>query len=347
MKMRERCPTAPLSASGDRESRPVRLGRREFILALGGAAALPFAVRAQQMPVIGFLSARSAGRSAHLLVGFHKGLKEVGFVEGQNVMIEYRWADGQHDREAAMLQDLVRRPVAVIFAAGSGVALAAKAATVTIPIVFAGGSDPVAIGLVSSLNHPGGNVTGSTIISHAIGAKRLDLLRQLTPNADLIALLVEPDNPSTRALVRDTEAAARAIGLRTVILTANSEPTVVAAFAAAKQQKASALFVGGGPILGDLRGRIVALATSLGIPAMYTLREFVEDGGLMSYGSNFADSYFQAAGYAGKILKGEQPASLPILQPTRFELVINLKAAKNLGLTISDKMIALADGVIE
>ena len=234
-----------------------------------------------------------------------------------------------------MVADLVRRQVAVIFAAGSGEALAAKAATKTIPIVFAGGSDPVAIGLVSSLNRPEGNVTGVTIISHQLGAKRLELLHQLVPNTRLIAMIVEPNNPSAESLARDTQAAALAIGLQMVVLRANSEAGLEAAFAAIVQQQAGALFIGGGPLHLNLNHRITALAARHGLPAMYTLRQFAEAGGLMSYGSSFSDSYRQAGQYAGRILKGEKPADLPILQPTKFELVINLKTAKTLGLNNS------------
>jgi putative tryptophan/tyrosine transport system substrate-binding protein len=324
--------------------------RREFITLLGGAgAAWPLVAGAQQpaRPVIGFVSARGGGDSTYLVAGLHKGLKEAGFVEGQNVAIEYRWAEGRPERVPAMIAELVGRQVAVILAAGSAVALAAKAATATIPIVFMGGSDPVAIGLVTSLNRPGGNVTGSTIISHQIGAKRLEVLRQLVPNAGLIALLIESTNPSAETLGAATEAAARAIGLQTAAFAANSEASLEAAFAAMAQRQVNALFVGGGPLLGNLRQQTVALASRHGLPAMYSLREYVEVGGLMSYSSDFADSHRQAGAYAGRILKGEKPADLPILQPTKFELVLNLKTAKALGLAVPDKLLALADEVIE
>ena len=324
--------------------------RREFITLLGGAAAAwPLVAGAQQpaRPVIGFVNARGAGDSTYLMAGLHKGLKETGFVEGENVAIEYRWAEGRPERLPAMIADLVRRPVAVILAAGSAVGLAAKAATATIPIVFTGGSDPVAIGLVASLNRPGGNVTGATVITHLIGAKRLEVLRQLVPNAELVAMLIEPGNPSAETVMKDTEAAARAIGLQTVTLFADSESSLEAAFAAMAQRQVSALVVGGGPLLGNLRQQTVALASRHGLPAMYSLRESVEAGGLMSYGSDFADTYRQAGMYAGRILRGEKPADLPILQPTKFDLVINLKAAKALGLTVPDKLLALADEAIE
>jgi putative ABC transport system substrate-binding protein len=325
--------------------------RRDILLgALGGtAAAWPLVAGAQQpaSPVIGFVNVRGAKDSTYLMAGLHKGLKEAGFVEGQNVSIEYRWAEGRPERVPAMITELIGRQVAVILAAGSAVALAAKAATATVPIVFTGGSDPVAIGLVASLNRPGGNVTGSTIISHQMGAKRLEVLRQLVPNAGLIALLIEAGNPSAETLGADTEAAARAIGLQTVAFAASSEASLEAAFAALVQQRVSALIVGGGPLLGNLRRQIVATVSRLGLPAMFSLREYVEIGGLMSYGSDFADSYRQAGAYVGRILKGEKPADLPILQPTKFELVLNLKTAKALGLAIPDKLLALADDVIE
>jgi putative tryptophan/tyrosine transport system substrate-binding protein len=324
--------------------------RRQFLGGLGvAAAAWPLAVQAQQqaLPIIGFLSPRSAGDSQHLTAAFRHGLKEAGFVEGHNVAIEYRWAEGQLDRVPAMLTELIRRQVTMILAAGSGEALAAKAATKTIPIVFAGGSDPVAIGLVSSLNQPGGNVTGATIMSHLIGAKRLEVLRELVPSARLIAILVEPNNPSTAALVKDTQAGALTFDLRTVVHVANSESSLEAAFAAMVNEKASALLIGGGPLLADLRRPIAALAARHGLPTMYSLREYVETGGLISYGSSLPDTYRQAGEYAGRVLKGEKPADLPILQATKFELVINLKTAKALRLAIPDKLIALADEVIE
>jgi putative ABC transport system substrate-binding protein len=324
--------------------------RREFIAGLGGAAASwPLPARAQQsaQPIIGFLSPRSAADTQHLAGAFRQGLKAAGFVEGHNVAIEYRWAEGQLDRVPAMLSDLIRRHVALIFAAGSGEALVAKSATRTIPIVFAGGSDPVAIGLVSSLNQPGGNVTGATIISHQIGAKRLDVLRALVPGAGLIAILVEPNNPSAATLVNDTQAAALASGLRTVVHVANNESTLQAAFAAMVSEKAGAVLVGGGPLLGNLRQSVTALAARHGLPAMYSAREYVEAGGLLSYGSSLPDAYRQAAEYAGRVLKGASPANLPILQATKFELIINAKTAKALRLTIPDKLIALADEVVE
>jgi putative tryptophan/tyrosine transport system substrate-binding protein len=323
--------------------------RREFITLLGATAAWPPWAKAQQgaMPVIGFLNSRGADGAAYLVSGFRRGLAEAGFVEGQSVAIDYRSAEGQAGRMPAILEEFVRREAAVIVAAGSVAALAAKAATTSIPIVFAGGSDPVALGLVSSLNRPSGNITGVTIISHLIGAKRLEALRMLVPNATSIAVLVEPANPSTPTLVDQTNAAARALGLQTVVHTATTAPSLEAAFAAMAQQKMSALFVGGGPILGDMRAQVTALAARHSLPAVYSLREYVDVGGLMSYGSDFVDSYRQVGEYAGRILKGEKPANLPVQQPTKFELVLNLKAARALSLTIPDKLLALADEVIE
>ena len=323
--------------------------RREFIAGLGGAAAWPVAARAQQgtLPVIGYVSNRSFDESAQYLAAFHQGLKESDYIEGKNVTIEYRWGAGRTDRIPAMVEDLVRRRVAVILAAGSNEGLVAKAATNTIPIVFTGGSDPVSIGLVSSLNRPDGNVTGATIVSHLIGAKRLELLRLLVPNSDMIAMLFEPKNPSSTALVRDMQVAARAIGMQIITLAVDSETSLAAAFAVIEQQKASALLVSGGPVQAGLQHRIAALAAQYRLPAMYSVREYVDSGGLMSYGSSFPDAARQAGNYVGRIIKGEKPSNLPVMQPTKFELVLNLKTARTLGLTVPDKLIALADEVIE
>ena len=323
--------------------------RRRFITLLGGAAAWPVVARAQQgsLPVIGYVSNRSFDESAQYLAAFHQGLKESDYIEGKNVTIEYRWGEGRTDRIPAMVEDLVRRRVAVILAAGSNEGLVAKAATNTIPIVFTGGSDPVSIGLVSSLNRPDGNVTGATIVSHLIGAKRLELLRLLVPNSDMIAMLFEPKNPSSTALVRDTQVAARALGMQIITLAVDSETSLAAAFAVIEQQKASALLVSGGPVQAGLQHRIAALAAQYRLPAMYSVREYVDSGGLMSYGSSFPDAARQAGNYVGRIIKGEKPTSLPVMQPTKFTLVINLKTARALGLTVPDKLIALADEVIE
>ncbi len=321
--------------------------RREFIAGIGSAVAWPLAAHAQQpkMPTVGFLSTRTPDSAAYLVAAFLQGLKEQGYVEGESVTIDYRW--GHRDSVAALAADLVRRQVAVIFAGGSEVALAVKTANAKIPTVFAGGSDPVAIGLVASVNRPEGNFTGATIISHLLGAKRLEVLRQLVPDARVIAILAEPNNPSTETLIGDTQTAARAIGLQTATFLVSSEASLETAFAAMEQQKVSAIFVGGGPLIGNLSRRTTALAARHGLPVMWPLREYVDAGGLMSYGSSFADSYRQGGGYVGRILKGEKPANLPVLQPTKFELVINLKTAKTLGLAIPDRLLALADEVIE
>jgi putative ABC transport system substrate-binding protein len=299
------------------------------------------------LPVIGYVSNRPLDESAHFLAAFRQGLKESDHIEGKNVTIEYRWGEGQANRIPAMVEDLVRRHVTVIFAAGSNEGLVAKAATKTIPIVFTGGSDPVAIGLVSSLNRPEGNVTGATIVSHLIGAKRLEVLRLMVPNSDAIAMLFEPNNPSSEALVRDTRGAARAIGVKLIALAVDSETSLAAAFTVIEQQKANALLVSGGPVLVSFKHRFVDFAAQHRLPAMYTVRDYVDSGGLMSYGSNFADAARQGGIYVGRIIKGEKPTNLPVMQPTKFELVINVKTARTLGLTVPDKLIALADEVIE
>jgi putative ABC transport system substrate-binding protein len=324
--------------------------RRELIALAGGTAVVGLRrAWGQQgmLPVIGYVSNRSLDESTQYLAAFHQGLKESDYIEGKNVTIEYRWGAGRVDRIPAMVEDLVRRQVAVILAAGSNEGLVAKAATKIIPIVFTGGSDPVSIGLVSSLNRPDGNVTGATIVSQLIGAKRLEVLRLLVPNSDAVAMLFEPNNPSAEVLVRDTQVAARAIGIQIMALAVDSETSLAAAFAVIGQQKPSALLIGGGPILNVLRDRITALAAQHRLPAMYPVREYVDGGGLMNYGSNFADAAHQAGIYVGRIIKGEKPTNLPVMQPTKFDLVINLKTVRALGLTVPDKLIALADEVIE
>ena len=265
--------------------------RREFLGVVGGTiVGWPLSVHAQQrtIPTIGFLSTRTSESAAYLVAAFQQGLKEQGYVEGQNIAIDYRWS--RRDGVAAMAADLVRRKVAVIFVGGSEVALAVKTANTTIPTVFAGGSDPVAIGLVASVNRPEGNFTGATIISHLLGAKRLEVLRQLVPNARVVAILAEPNNPSTAMLIDDTQTAARAIGLQTTAFLVNSEASLEAAFAAMERQQVNALFVGGGPLMGNLSPRTIDLAARHGLPVMWPVREYVEAGGLMSYGSSFPDS---------------------------------------------------------
>jgi putative tryptophan/tyrosine transport system substrate-binding protein len=322
--------------------------RRRFITLLGAAAAWPLGAHAQQpaLPVIGFLRSTSLADATDLVTAFRQGLKEAGFVEGQNVAIEFRSAEDQLDRLPVLVADLLRRPVAVIVGNNNS-ALAAKAATTTVPIVFATGTDPVQQGLVASLNRPGGNVTGFSFLAAALAAKRLELLRQLVPKATTIAVLVSPDAPEPEAERRDVQAAAQTIGLQLIILDVSSARDIDTAFATFVQRGAGALFVGGGAFLFSNRERIVALAARHALPASYSDRETVVAGGLMSYAPSITDAYRQAGIYVGRILKGEKPADLPVQQATKIELVINLKTAKALGLTVSNQMQLLADEVIE
>jgi putative ABC transport system substrate-binding protein len=306
--------------------------------------------RAQQpaMPVIGFLGSASAAPNAHLTAGFIQGLGEGGYVEGRNVAIEYRWAENQYDRLPGLATDLVRRQVSVIIASGGPVAaVAAKNATATIPIVFTASSDPVKLGLVASLNRPGGNITGSGMLTAELDPKRLEVLRELAPTARVIGALINPGRSDAEAQSREAQSAGRALGRPVVVLRASSEPEIGAAFASLAAQGIGALLVAADPFFNSLRERIVALAAHHAVPAIYMNREFVAAGGLVSYGTSIADGYRQAGVYAGRILKGAKPADLPVVQPTKFELVVNLRTAKTLNLTIIREFLLRADEIIE
>jgi putative ABC transport system substrate-binding protein len=325
--------------------------RREFITLLGGAAATgwPVAARAQQpaMPVIGFLRSTSLADAAHLVDAFRQGLKETGFVEGQNVAIEYRSAEDQGDRLPVLVGDLVRRHVTLLVGNTPSV-LAAKAATTTVPIVFASGDDPVKDGLIASLSRPGGNVTGVSFLNSALAAKRLELLHQIVPIATIIAAMLQnPVSSGIQAERRDLLAAGQAIGQQLIVLDVSSAHEIETAFTNLVQRGAKAAYVGTGAFMNSQRERIVALAARHGVPAIYNWREAVAAGGLMSYAPSITDAYRQAGVYAGRILKGEKPGDLPVMLPTKFELVINVNTAKTLGVEIPDKLLALADEVIE
>ena len=322
--------------------------RRTFIAGLAGAAALPRGARAQQqaMPVIGFLRSTSAAGSAHLVRALRQGLNEAGFIEGQNIAVEYRWADDQRDRLLGLAADLVRRQVAVIVA-NSATAIAAKSELAATPVVVVSGSDPVRQGLVGSLNRPGGNVTGVVFLTGDLTAKRLGLLHELVPKAAIIAMLGDPNYSEIELVAKEAEEAGRTIGRQVLIVKAASEREFNAAFATIVQGSAGALLVGGGPFFNSRRRQLVALAARHTLPASYVNREYAEAGGLMSYGASQTDAYRRAGGYVGRILNGAKPADMPVELASKFELVINLATAKALGLAVPSSMQLLADEVIE
>jgi putative tryptophan/tyrosine transport system substrate-binding protein len=328
-----------------------RLRRRDFITLLGGTtAAWPFAARAQQpaMPVIGYLHSGSPLPYEHLVAAFRQGLKEAGYVEGRNVALEFRWAEGRYDQLPVLVADLVGRRVAVIVTQGGDPPLlAAKSATSTIPIVFTSSSDPVKLGLVDSLNRPGGNVTGVWLYTSLLGAKRLELLQQLLPSGTLIAVLVNPDNPNAQIDITELQGAARTLGQSISFLNARTETQIDMVFAALGDRHVSALLVNTDPFFLARCDQFASLAARNAIPTIYAQREFVAAGGLISYGASLADGYRQVGTYAGRVLSGDKPADLPVIQPTRFELVINLNTAKALGLTVPPALLARADEVIE
>ena len=324
--------------------------RREFITLLSGAAATwPLAARAQQpaMPVIGFLHVGSAAQLHGQIAGFHHGLKEAHYVEGQNVAVEYRWAEDEFDRLPALAADLVDRQVTIIVAGANAAALAAKSATQTIPVVVSVGADPIKLGLITSLNRPTGNVTGVSQFSNVLEAKRLGLLRELVPGTAGIALLVNPNNPAAETQSIELTKAAHMLGLQLYILNASSERDFEPALVPLVQLKGGALVVGSDPLFNSQREKLVAIVGRHSIPAIYDRRDFVPIGGLMSYGANLGDAYRQVGIYTGRILKGEKPGDLPVVQPTKFDLVINLKTVKTLGLDVPPSLLAIADEVIE
>jgi putative ABC transport system substrate-binding protein len=325
--------------------------RRKFFTLLGGAAAgVTFAARAQPaaMPVIGFLHGASPTYLGQFVEALRKGLAEAGYVEGQNLAIEYRWAEGHYDRLPALAADLVERQVAAILAmGGTDPARAAKAATSTIPIVFVSAADPVRTGLVASLNRPGGNVTGVSLIAAALDEKKMGLLHELAPKASFIAGLVNPNYPGAKAQTAEVQESANHLGVKAIVLTAATDDEIDAAFASAAQQGAGAILVSSDPFFNSRSGRFVEQAARRSMPVIYPQSEYVHGGGLISYGPDFSDGYRNGGVYVGKILKGAKPAELPVMQPTKFELVINLKTAKTLGLNVPPTLLATADEVIE
>jgi putative ABC transport system substrate-binding protein len=324
--------------------------RRAFIEMIAGSAVAwqLVAARAQQpaMPVIGFLSSRSANDSALQVAAFRQALSEAGYVEGRNIAIDYRWADGQYDRLPEMARHLVDREVSVIFASGPAVHVA-KAATTKIPIVFVSGEDPVKFGLVTSLNKPGSNITGVTTFNAVLGSKRVESLHELVPSADMMALLVNPNFPSAESEIREIEAAARAVGCSLIVLNASTEGEIDDAFARLVPQGVGGLIVTGDPFFVSRRDKVVALAARHAVPTIYVQREFAVAGGLIGYGTNITDAYHQVGIYVGQILKGAKAGDLPVVRPTKFDFVINLKTAEALGLNIPQKLLALANEVIE
>jgi putative ABC transport system substrate-binding protein len=323
--------------------------RRAFITLLGGAASWPLGARAQQpaLPVIGFLRPSTAADSERLLAALRRGLNELGYVEGQNIAIEYRWAEGWQDRLPALAADLVQRQVAVIVASTSNAAIAAKDTTSSIPIVFVTAADPVEAKLVESLNRPGKNITGMTYLTSALAAKRVELIHELVPSARSLAVLVHPIDQTTAAFMRDLRAGAEVRGLQIIVSNVASERDLEGAFATLLQQRPGALIVGPDPSFTARAAQVTALAARHALPAIYTLREFALAGGLMSWGTSLTEQFRLAGNYVGKILKGVKPTDLPVLQPTKYELVLNLKAARMLGLEVPDKLLARADEVIE
>jgi putative ABC transport system substrate-binding protein len=324
--------------------------RREFITLLGGAAVWPLAARAQQptIPVIGFVSSRAPAESAGVTAAFRQGLSEAGFVEGQNLAIAFRWAEGRYDRLPALATELANLRVAVLFAAGgTASALAAKEATSTIPIVFSAVGDPVRLGLVPNLNRPGGNITGMSFLTSELVAKSTQLLKEAVPAATVIAFLVNRAGPNAEIYVKEAPAAARALGIQIPVLNASTEQDLDEVFGSLRKSNVGGLVVPGDPFFDTQRERIASLATQHTVPMIFNLREYVVAGGLMSYGASLPDSYRRAGTYVGRVLQGEKPADLPVMRPSKFDLVINLKTAKALGITLSNSFLLLADEVIE